>query len=260
MLDHELREAAWADDVARARRLVGRGADVNAKDETQQSAYLISTSEGHVELLRLMLRSGARVDDKDSWNGTGLIRAAERGHWHVVGELLQAGIDRDHVNRIGYQAVHEAVWLGADTPAYAATLRVLAAGGVRLSDISPSAGLTPLEMARERGFGHLEAVLETVAGAARPTRPDRALLRAAERGDADVVAVALRAGADIEARDERGRTALLAAATRDAVEVAQVLVASGADPAVADRDGTTPLELARERGSRAFVALLPDAD
>lgn len=207
-----------------------------------------------------MLRSGARVDDKDSWNGTGLIRAAERGHWLVVGELLQAGIDRDHVNRIGYQAVHEAVWLGADTPAYAATLRVLAAGGVRLSDISPSAGLTPLEMARERGFGRLEAVLETVAGAARPTRPDRALLRAAERGDADAVAVALRSGADVEARDERGRTALLAAAARDAVEVAQVLVASGADPAVADRDGTTPLELARERGSRAFVALLRDAD
>ena len=41
-------------------------------------------------------------------------RAAERGHHLVVGRLLRAGIDKDHVNRIGYQAVHEAVWFGAD--------------------------------------------------------------------------------------------------------------------------------------------------
>ena len=113
-LDRRLRDAAWANDVARARRLIRQGADVDAKDETEQSAYLIATSEGHLELLRLALRHGAEVNDKDSWNGTGLIRAAERGHGLVVGELLRAGIDRDHVNRIGYQAIHEAVWLGED--------------------------------------------------------------------------------------------------------------------------------------------------
>ena len=122
-LDERLRDAAWDNDVPLARRLVAKGADVNAKDETEQSAYLIATSEGHLDLLRLTLKNGARVDDKDSWNGTGLIRAAERGHGLVVGELLRAGIDRDHVNRIGYQAIHEAIWLGEDTPAYATTVR-----------------------------------------------------------------------------------------------------------------------------------------
>ena len=111
-LDDRLRDAAWSDDVSLARRLVAQGADVNAKDATEQSAYLVATSEGHLELLRLALRSGARVDDKDSWNGTGLIRAAERGHALVVVELLRAGIDHDHVNRIGYQAIHEAVATG----------------------------------------------------------------------------------------------------------------------------------------------------
>ena len=58
--------AAWADDVARATALVRQGADVNAKDDTVQSAYLISTSEGHLELLRMTLANGAAVDDKDS--------------------------------------------------------------------------------------------------------------------------------------------------------------------------------------------------
>ena len=155
-LDEQLRDSAWDNDVAKARQLIRRGADVNAKDDTVQSAYLIATSEGYLDLLRLTLGTGAEVDDKDSWNGTGLIRAAERGHYSVVGELLQAGIDRNHVNRIGYQAIHEAVWLGEDTDTYAATLRVLAAGGVQLDNPSRDEGLTPLQMAQSRGYEDLE--------------------------------------------------------------------------------------------------------
>ncbi len=257
-LDQQLRDAAWANDVGTARRLVRQGADVNAKDGTEQSAYLVATSEGHLELLRLALRHGAKVDDKDSWNGTGLIRAAERGHGLVVGELLRAGIQRDHVNRIGYQAIHEAVWLGEDTPAYATTLRVLAAGGVQLDKVSPSAGLTPLQMARERGYDGLETILRTVTTADAPADPDAALLRAAERGDADAVAVALRAGADIEARDARRRTALLLASTFDRVAVAELLVAMGADPDALDDRHDTPWLVTGVTGSVAMLeALLP---
>lgn len=235
-LDDQLLAAAWANDVAEARRLIERGADVNVKDATQQSAYLVTTSEGYLELLKLTLANGAQVDDKDSWNGTGLIRAAERGHFLVVGELLRAGTDRDHINRIGYQAIHEAILFGAETPQYAATVRVLAAGGVELDHRSPSAGLTPLEMARERRFPGLEGILQSVIGTAQPADPDAALLRAAQAGDADAVAVALRAGANIEARDPDGRTALLLATARGHSPVQDVLVAMGANPAASVDD------------------------
>lgn len=256
-LDARLREAAWRNDVATARRLIDRGADVNAKDETQQSAFLIATSEGYLELLRLTLDNGARVDDKDSWNGTGLIRAAERGHALVVGELLQAGIDRDHVNRIGYQAVHEAVWLGEDDADYATTVRVLAAGGVQLDRPSVQEGLTPLQMAGERGFDGLERVLTRMT-TERPADADAALLEAARTGDPDGAAVALRAGADIEVRDTAGRTPLLLAATYDHVEVARLLVAVGADPDALDDRHDTPWLVTGVTGSVAMLeALLP---
>ncbi|KAB2813557.1 ankyrin repeat domain-containing protein [Pimelobacter simplex] len=260
-LDRRLRDAAWKNDVAQARRLVRQGADVNAKDDTEQSAYLVATSEGHLDLLRLTLRHGAKVDDKDSWNGTGLIRAAERGHGLVVGELLRAGIDRDHVNRIGYQAIHEAIWLGEDTASYATTVRVLAAGGVELDRVSPSAGLTPLQMARERGYPGLERILEHVTTADRPAdraAANAALLRAARTGDADGVAVALRAGADIETRDEHERTALLLAATYDRVAAAEVLVAMGASADALDDRHDTPWLVTGVTGSvRMLEALLP---
>src|SRR5688572_22033946 len=45
-LDRRLIAAARARDVDRARRLIGRGADVNTQDDRQESAYLLATSEG----------------------------------------------------------------------------------------------------------------------------------------------------------------------------------------------------------------------
>jgi ankyrin repeat protein len=255
-LDEALRAAAWADRLTDAETLIGRGADVNAKDGTQQSAYLIATSEGHLELLDLTLRHGAKVDDKDSWNGTGLIRAAERGHHDVVGHLLRAGVAKDHVNRIGYQAVHEAVWLGEDTQDYVDTLRVLVAGGVELERASGSEGLTPLEMARQRGYARLEAVLARATSATMPADPDRALLEAAERGDADAAAIALRAGADLETRDDNRRTPLLLAAAADHLDVARLLVDLQADPDALDAQHDTPWLVTGVTGSVEMLEVL----
>jgi len=257
-LDARLRDAAWADDVAAARGLLAEGADADATDETQQSAYLVATSEGHLELLELTLAAGAHIDAKDSWNGTGLIRAAERGHHLVVGRLLRAGIDKDHVNRIGYQALHEAVWFGSDSAPEVATVRVLVAGGAELSRSSGTEGLTPLEMAHERGYRTLERVLTSADRHRRSSSPDAALLAAAGTGDADAVALALRDGAHLEARDRAGRTALLLAASKDHVEAARVLVAMGANPDALDDQHDTPWLVTGVTGSVAMLeTLLP---
>src|SRR5687768_5508623 len=144
-LDRRLTAAAYDNDVEAARRLIADGADVNAKDSTQQSAYLIATSEvgDDPRLLELTLANGARVDDKDSYNGTGLIRAAERGHPRIVRRLLAAGIDRDHVNRLGWTALHEAVVLGDGGPAHVATVRELVSGGVDVT-VPDGDGVTAL--------------------------------------------------------------------------------------------------------------------
>jgi uncharacterized protein len=166
-LDRRLIEAAFANDVAKARRLVADGADVNAKDVTQQSAYLIATSEvgDDPRLLELTLANGARVDDKDRFNGTGLIRAAERGHARIVARLLRAGIDRDHVNRLGWTALLEAIVLGEGGARHIATVRALVAGGVDVN-IPDRDGARPLTLAEQRGFDEIARILRA-AGARR---------------------------------------------------------------------------------------------
>jgi hypothetical protein len=77
---------------------VQAGADVDLADDSRQSAYLIATSEvgDDPRLLELTLAAGADINAKDSDDGTGLIRAAERAHVTIVERLLQADIDRDH--------------------------------------------------------------------------------------------------------------------------------------------------------------------
>ncbi|MDQ3326849.1 MAG: ankyrin repeat domain-containing protein, partial [Actinomycetota bacterium] len=150
MLDARLLAAAWRNDVSAARRLISRGADVNAKDDTVQSAYLVATSEGYLDLLDLTFRNGADVSSLDSFAGTGLIRAAERGHDDVVGRLLQEGVAVDHVNNLGWTALLEPVILGDGSQRYVNTVRTLVAGGADVELAAARDGLTAAQHAEAR--------------------------------------------------------------------------------------------------------------
>ena len=202
--DADLRDAAWANDIDRARRLIAAGANVNAKDQTEQSAYLITTSEGYLELLELTLDAGGDVGSLDSYNGTGLIRAADRGHAAICGRLVRAGVSVDHVNRLGWTALHEAIILGDGSDRYVDTVRVLVAADADLTLPSQGDQVAPLAHAEDRGHDRI-AVLLRAALADRTTRAeaDRALRIAAAAGNADEVAIALRAGADPDVLAER---------------------------------------------------------
>lgn len=258
-LDARLIDAAWKNDVPLVRRLVRRGADVNSKDETVQSAYLIAASEGYLDLLELTLRSGARINDKDSFNGTALIRAADRGHADIVGRLVQAGIDLDHVNRLGWTALHEAIILGDGSQRYVDTVRVLVAAGADVTLPSQRDQVTPVEHAAGRGYqGMAELLRRADRSDARDGRrgPGRALRTAAAADDADAAALALRAGARIESRDARRRTPLLIAATEDSLAVARLLVALGADPDALDDRHDTPWLVTGVTGSVEMLEVL----
>ena len=159
-IDERLLAAAYQNDVDAARRLVAGGADVNHKDDTEQSAYLIATSEvgDDPRLLELTLGAGADVNAKDSFNGTGLIRAAERGYPRIVERLLEAGIDVDHVNELGWTALLEAVILGEGGRAHQRTVRLLVDGGADV-DVPDESGATALEHARREGYAEIERIL-----------------------------------------------------------------------------------------------------
>ena len=211
-LNRALISAAWRNDVEEVARLIEQGADVNARDETVQSAYLIATSEGYLSLLALMLENGADVDSRDSFNGTGLIRAAERGHALAVGMLLRAGIEIDHINNVGWTALLEAIILGDGGQRYTDTVRVLLAAGADPLIPSQQDGISPIDHAQARGFWTISTTLFAALHSDLPTDPIGMLFTAAASNDPDSVMLALRAGADPNVRDADGNTALSIAA------------------------------------------------
>jgi hypothetical protein len=157
--------AAYGNHVEAARALVDAGADVNHQDSTQQSAYLIATSEigDDVRLLDLALAHGGDVRALDSFDGTGLIRAAHRGYPTVVDRLITAGVDVDHVNNLGWTALLEAVILGDGGPQHQAVVRsILAAGADR--GIRDRDGRTALDHARQKDQTEVVRLLEAAPG------------------------------------------------------------------------------------------------
>lgn len=154
--------AAYNNQLEVADILLAAGADVNMKDDTIQSAYLISTMagpDGYIDLLRKTLKAGADVHSTDSDNGTGLIRASDRGHVEIVRELLKTDIRVNHINRIGWTALHEAVILGGGDERHTEIVRMLISAGAD-KNLPDKDGVTPLEHAKNKGYTSIVKVLE----------------------------------------------------------------------------------------------------
>ena len=156
--------ATHANHVEIARALIEAGADVNAKDAMKDTPFLYAGAEGRDEILELILATGrARLDDTNRYGGTALIPAAHHGHPSTVRILLQAGLDIDHVNHLGWTALLEAVILGDGGPVYQQIVGILVDAGAR--HIPDRDGVTPLEHARRLGFTEIAARI--AAGQAR---------------------------------------------------------------------------------------------
>ena len=81
---------------------------------------------------------------------------------------------------------------------------------------------------------------------------------AATRGDVEMIAALLDAGADIQVPGEYRYTPLHAAAGQGHADAVRLLLARGASTTATTDDGITPLELARSLGHGEIEGLLHD--
>ena len=145
--------------VEMATLLTKRGADVNLQDNIQDSPFLYAGATGQTELVKLFLAHGARFDVFNRYNGTALIPACERGHVETVKVLVGTkGFPVNHVNRLGWTALMEAIVLGDGSKKYQEIVQLLKDGGADLG-IPDHDGITPLQHAQKRGFAEIVKIL-----------------------------------------------------------------------------------------------------
>ncbi|CAL9272034.1 hypothetical protein SUDANB5_00479 [Streptomyces sp. SudanB5_2050] len=154
--------AALHDHVATAEVLVAAGADPNAQDDRDDSPWLVTGVTGSVAMMRALLPARPDLTVTNRFGGTSLIPAAERGHVDYVRALLrETDIDVDHVNRLGWTALLEAVILGDAGRAHQEIVELLLTAGAT-ADLPDADGTTALEHAERRGLEGIAALLRAV--------------------------------------------------------------------------------------------------
>ena len=91
------------------------------------------------------------------------------------------------------------------------------------------------------------------------TMANKPLHAAVAGGNAEIIALLLSSGADVNARQHAGYSALHAAAVSGDAEIVRMLLAHQADPLAGTEKGETPISMARDKGHLHVVQLLESA-
>ncbi|MFE9248563.1 ankyrin repeat domain-containing protein [Streptomyces sp. NPDC007088] len=158
--------AALGDHVAAAGPLVAAGADPDAQDEQLNSPWLVTGVTGSVAMMRALLPAHPDLTLRNRFGGIALIPACERGHVaYVRAALRETDMDVDHVNRLGWTALLEAVILGDGGAAHEEIVRLLLAAGAT-PDLPDGDGVTARQHARRLGFDRIEGLLRAAEATA----------------------------------------------------------------------------------------------
>ncbi len=156
--------ATHGNRVETVKALIDAGANINLQDDRKDNPFLYAGAEGQLEILKLLIEAGADTKLTNRYGGTALIPASERGHVEVVRELLaRTDVDVNHVNNLGWTALLEAVLLGSGGADHQQIVQLLIAHGADVQ-IADKDGVTPLQHARSKRFQAIEQILHA-AGA-----------------------------------------------------------------------------------------------
>lgn len=234
----DLIDAAKRQDAPAFASLLTAGADVNATAADGSTALHWAVHRDAEDMVRRLIDAGADVNASNRYGVAPLSLAVTNGNVEITRLLLDAGANPDTTMNEGETAMLTAARTGV-----AGVVQLLIDHGAVVNAVESWRGQTPLMWAA--ADGHV-AVIETLAAA----------------------------GAEIDARSEKGFTALMFAARDGRYDAVRTLVALGADitlglpsreavvnesgMAAAAQSGLTPFLLAVGSGHFDTAALLLD--
>ncbi len=172
--------------------LIEKGANVNAKDNFERTAFHLASERGHLEIVQCLLVKGADVNAKVYWKRTALHLASETGHLKTVQCLIDNGADVSAKDKLEISALH---------------------------------------LASEKGHLEIVQYLNAKGADINAKDEDKqtALHLASREGHLKNVQCLIEKGANVNAKDEDNQTALHFASERGHLEIVQCLIANNAD-------------------------------
>ncbi|KAJ3567559.1 hypothetical protein NPX13_g6723 [Xylaria arbuscula] len=271
---------------ASAQVLIERGANLRAKDDNELGSLHLAIRNGDEKVARLLIKYGADVEAQTANDGlTPLIMAADLGYLEIVCILLESGAPVNSKDRRSWSALHHAAYRGwngvveellshgADPTSEAddrirpltlasngghRNIEVLLAGRTHITRTSQAQ--LPTLLVRAAGSGNLaeltRLLMKGVDINATDPNGQTALSKAAENGRTSVIDFLIHKGAHLDSRDTSSESPLWWAAWYGHLQALELLLGSGVLPDCADRDGCTPLCVASLRGRTDIVAVL----
>jgi hypothetical protein len=170
-MEHPLASACQDENIDQVKNLLGRGADVNAKEKYRGITPLfIAVENGSKAIVEILIRYGAKVNVRDSERRTPLMRLDDDAENGLVELLVQNGAKLDLTDTWGNTALK----LAADGREVK-TVNALIAAGANVN-------------------------IQNKEG-------DTALMEAADDNDLEMVRALLLAGADVNLKSDDGKTA-----------------------------------------------------
>ena len=195
----------------------------SARGGQRGTALHSASSEGHLQVVRYLLRYGVDVNLRDSGLETPLLLACWRKHYDVVQCLLEHGADVDLRDQFQHTPLMFATSCRVDV------VRLLLEHNPE-ANAQDKDGLTALHHTIRYG-----------------SKVDRF----------QIVQLLLKHGANANVRDHRLQTPLhLVSRRADLLDILRILLEHGADLDAEDDGGKTPLQLSLERGHEEVTQLL----
>ncbi|XP_069006024.1 CARD- and ANK-domain containing inflammasome adapter protein [Embiotoca jacksoni] len=252
--------------------------DINTVNSSNETLLHVAAEHGHLSIIELLIRKGARLDLKDDAGRTALHRAAGRGHAEIVRALAKAGAHIHAQDLEGKTPIH----LSAENE-HLSCVKVLVKEEAEQSESHTQD--TFLHMAAaEDNWRLAELLLQSGAAVdAINNHKKTALFYAVKKSNCKTVAFLLKAGAKVDydvineaikrnqetilqqllanargvVSEEALGSALFSAVTQNQDAVVTALIDSGADVNICDKQGHTPLLLSAELGhTQVFRALV----
>ncbi len=237
--DDELLQAVAAEEIARVQTALQAGANPNAVDYSGESVLSLAANTGNIEIVKVLLRAQQAATGKVGTKldiGKWLNFAAERDD----AELLQLFLDKGATPAQIGGALQTSAAYGATK---CATLLLPRAPRAFINSALGQAVF--VEEWRGSAIQYPDIVKLLLTRKPDQRALDVALLRVAGFDDQGIVVpLLLEAGADPNARDEKGESALIHALKDYDPSSVRNLLQAGANPNVKDAGGTPALILA----------------